>query len=600
MGLPDLYPAQVGSPYTTLAAPYTSGESTMTLVDATKLPDAPNIVCLAGDVAGEFKYTGKDGNTLTGVTKLSGTPETTWLAGTYAFRGIAAYDHNALIANVVSKEPAFAKNSAFNKNFGTTSGTVCQGNDPRLSDARTPKAHTHGGGDITSTVANAATATKLATARKITLSGDVTGSTTFDGSGDKTIITVVADNSHNHVIENVDGLQDALDGMVVVGHNHDDLYEPAFVKRTAFNKDFGTTKGTVCEGNDSRLSDPRPPTAHTHDGTDITSAVANATTAAACSGNAATATKLKTARTISLTGDVTGSASFDGSANVAITTVVADNSHNHIIENVVGLQEALDGCSGGEHNHDGLYEPAFDKRTAFNKDFGTTAGTVCQGNDPRLSDSRDPKPHTHGGTDITGTVANADKVDGYHAADLPAYVQGQNLPTRTLVLQGASLIVPDTNGAEIVTETLPGGRLIRGASFGVSASDITAQIGHPMPTNWDGGTVTAQFLFATAATAGTVKFSLAGRASVSDNELDQAFGTPQSATLDIAAQPGKAAWDLWTTDPTNPITLAGSPQGPGRRWIQWKITRDAADTCAYDVLLLAVVIEYGTDRYGDA
>ncbi len=173
-------------------------------------------------------------------------------------------------------------------------------------------------------------------------------------------------------------------------------------------------------------------------------------------------------------------------------------------------------------------------------------------------------------------------------------------PKRTLVLQGASLIVPGTDGAEIVTETLAGGRLIRGASFGVSASDITAQIGHPMPTNWDGGTVTAQFLFATVATAGTVIFSMAGRASVSDNGLDQAFGTAQSATLDIAAQPGKAAWDLWTTGPTNPITLAGSPQGAGRRWVQWVITRDAADTCAEDVLLLAVVIEYGTDGYSDA
>ena len=52
MGLPDLYPAQVGSPYTTLAAPYTTGEATMTVVDATKLPDAPNIVCLAGSAAG--------------------------------------------------------------------------------------------------------------------------------------------------------------------------------------------------------------------------------------------------------------------------------------------------------------------------------------------------------------------------------------------------------------------------------------------------------------------------------------------------------------------------------------------------------------------
>lgn len=39
-------------------------------------------------------------------------------------------------------------------------------------------------------------------------------------------------------------------------------------------------------------------------------------------GNAATATKLQTARTISLTGKVTGSTSFDGSANVSLTTSI--------------------------------------------------------------------------------------------------------------------------------------------------------------------------------------------------------------------------------------------------------------------------------------
>lgn len=97
MGLPDLYPAQVGSPYTTLAASYTTGEATMTVVDATKLPNAPNIVCLAGAVSGEFRYTGKDGNILQGVAALPGTPTaTTWPSGTFAFRGIAAYDTNAL------------------------------------------------------------------------------------------------------------------------------------------------------------------------------------------------------------------------------------------------------------------------------------------------------------------------------------------------------------------------------------------------------------------------------------------------------------------------------------------------------------------------
>lgn len=71
----------------------------------------------------------------------------------------------------------------------------------------------------------------------------------------------------------------------------------------------------------------------------VTTAVANKTSV---SGNAGTATKLQTARTISLTGDVTGSGSFDGSGNLAVTATVVDDSHNHIISNVDGLQTALD------------------------------------------------------------------------------------------------------------------------------------------------------------------------------------------------------------------------------------------------------------------
>lgn len=41
-------------------------------------------------------------------------------------------------------------------------------------------------------------------------------------------------------------------------------------------------------------------------------------------GNSATATRLQTARNITLSGDVTGSASFNGSANVTITTNLAN------------------------------------------------------------------------------------------------------------------------------------------------------------------------------------------------------------------------------------------------------------------------------------
>lgn len=61
------------------------------------------------------------------------------------------------------------------------------------------------------------------------------------------------------------------------------------------------------------------------------------------SGNSGTTTKLVTARTITLAGDVTGSVSFDGSANVSITSTVADDSHNHTIAYITGLQTALDG-----------------------------------------------------------------------------------------------------------------------------------------------------------------------------------------------------------------------------------------------------------------
>lgn len=58
------------------------------------------------------------------------------------------------------------------------------------------------------------------------------------------------------------------------------------------------------------------------------------------------ANRLKTARTISLTGDASGSASFDGGSNIAINVTVGDDTHNHGIGTVIGLQAALDAKVG--------------------------------------------------------------------------------------------------------------------------------------------------------------------------------------------------------------------------------------------------------------
>ncbi len=88
--LPPLYPADPGSPFTTLAEPYTTGDTTVTLTDASTRPAAPNLLCLEGAPgSGVLLYTGIDGNTLTGVSQIEG-PTGTWPAGSYAYRGFTA------------------------------------------------------------------------------------------------------------------------------------------------------------------------------------------------------------------------------------------------------------------------------------------------------------------------------------------------------------------------------------------------------------------------------------------------------------------------------------------------------------------------------
>ena len=54
-------------------------------------------------------------------------------------------------------------------------------------------------------------------------------------------------------------------------------------------------------------------------------------------GNSTSADKLKTPRTISLTGDVSGSTSFDGSINVSIDSTITNDSHTHSNSTITSL-----------------------------------------------------------------------------------------------------------------------------------------------------------------------------------------------------------------------------------------------------------------------
>ena len=103
--------------------------------------------------------------------------------------------------------------------------------------------------------------------------------------------------------------------------------------------------------------------------------------------------------------------------------VVINNTTNEVVEGLAGHQSEQNTSAHEVSNISGLQaalnekEPVFSKNTAFNKNFGTTSGTVCQGDDSRLSNARTPIAHTHVISDVGGleTALNGkqDIISGY-------------------------------------------------------------------------------------------------------------------------------------------------------------------------------------------
>ena len=243
-------------------------------------------------------------------------------------------------------------------------------------NGKASSSHTHNYAGSGSAGGAANSAVKLQTARTISLAGDVTGSTTFDGSGNVSITATVADDSHNHTIANIDNLQSTLDGKLSTsgtaakatadsaGQNINTTYikNAAVSGRTiTFTKGNGSTFSIQTQDSTATLAglgitataaelnymdgvtsnvqtqlNGKAPSSHTH----------NYAGSSSAGGAANSASKLATARTISLSGDASGSTTFDGSKNITLSVTVKDDSHNHLIANVDGLQTALNSKMG--------------------------------------------------------------------------------------------------------------------------------------------------------------------------------------------------------------------------------------------------------------
>ena len=184
---------------------------------------------------------------------------------------------------------------------GVHTGNVT-GNTAGVHTGPTAGVHT---GNVTG---NASTATKLANARTIDITGDITATAVaFDGSGNIAISASVNDDSHNHITGNIDGLaeyiQDTIGGMVT-GNTE------SGIAVTYVDGD-----GTL----DFNVNDPI---------ITLSGAVTGSGTMTNL-GNVSIATTATADPTLTLAGDLSGSATFTNLGNATLTAVVANDSHTH-------------------------------------------------------------------------------------------------------------------------------------------------------------------------------------------------------------------------------------------------------------------------------
>jgi len=109
-----------------------------------------------------------------------------------------------------------------------------------------------------------------------------------------------------------------------------------------------------------------------------------------------------------------------------------------------------------------------------------------------------------------------------------------------------------------------------------------------MPDNWDGKTVTFQFIWTNTAglTTETVVWGVKGRAYADSDAIDQAYGTEVTVTDTWLAQN-----DIHLTDNSTDVTLGGLPKAG--QWCQFKISRKTSiDNISGDARLIGIRIKY--------
>lgn len=279
-------------------------------------------------------------------------------------------------------------------------------------------------------VANTTPAIKLATPRTITLSGDVAGSAAFDGSANVSISATAADTgvgagTYKSVTVDIKGrvtaggnpttlagygITDAIDistkgvanGVATLDNTGvvPALQLPSYVDDVLEYANLATFPVTGVAGKiyvaiDTNKTYRWSGSVYVYITSGAVDSVAGKTgivaltksdvglgvvdNTADSAKNVLSATKLTTARSIALSGGVTGSVTFDGTANVNISATIVDNSHSHTnyadkgtVNTFAGLQTFAAGIAQANNAITGIKTATFNSQP----DIGVTSGAI--------------------------------------------------------------------------------------------------------------------------------------------------------------------------------------------------------------------------------
>ena len=268
------------------------------------------------------------------------------------------------------------------------------------------------------------------TARTLSLSGDASGSVSWDGSANATLSVTVADNSHAHDYVPERSRTDWNDSTVI-----DDVIGQLAWKNYGNNHTiFDASGGTAPGGTSKNNTNPDVtwtatyPTLMGWNGSQTYGVRVDASRYA---------DQWKTARTLTLSGDASGSVSWNGSANATLSVAVTNDSHNHTNFTVSGITD-LNSISGTASNKFRPFTSNFQasNRPAANYAGGFEIGVASSSDNYRgqlafVAGGANEGPYVrtktsgtwnswnevwHQGNDGSGSGLDADLLDGVHGS----------------------------------------------------------------------------------------------------------------------------------------------------------------------------------------